>query len=84
MINPEKFCTKLSIFQDHYKNAVVNNMYHKRVELTTGEVIVVHNPGVIVSFGSSGQPDEWGTTQVGLTGGRMSDIIIPNIFCIYI
>ncbi len=37
--------------------------WHKRHELPSGEVIVMHNPGVVVSFQPSAQPDQWGTSQ---------------------
>ncbi|ESO93104.1 hypothetical protein LOTGIDRAFT_232837 [Lottia gigantea] len=58
----EEFAQKL---EEEYKNAVENNMWHKRLEFPGGETIVMHNPNVIVHFQASSQPDEWGTVQVG-------------------
>ena len=53
--------------QEEYKNAVLNNVWHKRLEFPGGETIVMHNPNVIVHFQASSQPDEWGTVHVSNT-----------------
>ncbi|CAE1287477.1 SEC23-interacting protein,Phospholipase DDHD2 [Acanthosepion pharaonis] len=57
----EAFAQKL---EEEYKNAVLNNVWHKRLEFPGGETIVMHNPNVIVHFQASSQPDEWGTVHL--------------------
>lgn len=50
--------------QEEFKNALLTNTWHRRLEFTGGETIVMHNPNVILHFLPSSQPDEWGTAQV--------------------
>ncbi|CAH1783250.1 unnamed protein product, partial [Owenia fusiformis] len=64
----ESFSDKL---EEEYKNAITNNVWHKRLEFPGGETIVMHNPNVIVHFRASAQPDEWGTTA--------SDMMRPRV-----
>ena len=52
------------LLQNEYRNAVLNNTWHKRLEFPGGETIVMHNANVIVHFTASSQPDEWGMVQV--------------------
>lgn len=54
----------VTFFQNEYRNAVLNNTWHKRLEFPGGETIVMHNANVIVHFTASSQPDEWGMVQV--------------------
>ncbi|CAC5376706.1 SEC23-interacting protein,Phospholipase DDHD2 [Mytilus coruscus] len=49
--------------ENEYRNAVLNNTWHKRLEFPGGETIVMHNANVIVHFTASSQPDEWGMVQ---------------------
>ncbi|XP_067908992.1 SEC23-interacting protein [Heterodontus francisci] len=64
----EEFSEKL---EGEYKKTVTTNQWHKRLEFSSGETIVMHNPKVIVQFQASSQPDEWGTTQDGQTRPRV-------------
>ncbi|XP_029645752.1 phospholipase DDHD2 isoform X2 [Octopus sinensis] len=57
----EAFAQKL---EEEYKNAIFNNLWHKKLEFPGGETIVMHNPNVIVHFQTSSQPDEWGTINL--------------------
>ncbi|XP_048465156.1 SEC23-interacting protein [Rhincodon typus] len=59
------------VLQGEYKKAVTTNQWHKRLEFSSGETIVMHNPKVIVQFQASSQPDEWGTTPDGQTRPRV-------------
>ncbi|GAB1610603.1 phospholipase DDHD2-like isoform X4 [Argonauta hians] len=54
----EAFAQKL---EEEYKNAIFNNLWHKKLEFPGGETIVMHSPHVIVHFQTSCQSDEWGT-----------------------
>uniref|UniRef100_A0A673Y1C3 SEC23 interacting protein n=1 Tax=Salmo trutta TaxID=8032 RepID=A0A673Y1C3_SALTR len=64
----EEFSEKL---EGEYKKAVSTNQWHRRLEFSSGETIVMHNPKVIVQFQPSDMPDEWGTTQDGQTRPRV-------------
>nr|XP_014345834.1 PREDICTED: SEC23-interacting protein [Latimeria chalumnae] len=64
----EEFSEKL---EAEYKKAVTSNQWHRRLEFPSGEIIVMHNPKVIVQFQPSAVPDEWGTTQDGQTRPRV-------------
>ncbi|XP_043568642.1 SEC23-interacting protein isoform X1 [Chiloscyllium plagiosum] len=64
----EEFSEKL---EGEYKKTVTTNQWHKRLEFSSGETIVMHNPKVIVQFQASSQPDEWGTTPDGQTRPRV-------------
>ncbi|XP_068183076.1 SEC23-interacting protein isoform X2 [Antennarius striatus] len=64
----EEFSDKL---ETEYKKAVSTNQWHRRLEFSSGETIVMHNPKVIVQFQPSSIPDEWGTTQDGQTRPRV-------------
>ncbi|XP_067857125.1 phospholipase DDHD2-like isoform X2 [Heptranchias perlo] len=46
-----------------YKEAVVTNEWNKKVEFPTGEVIILHNPKLMMHFQPSGVLDEWGSTS---------------------
>lgn len=61
------FAILVCFLQEEYKNAVMNNVWHKRLEFPDGETIVMHNPNVIVHFQPSSQPDEWGNVQVNVS-----------------
>uniref|UniRef100_UPI00398F6F81 SEC23-interacting protein isoform X2 n=1 Tax=Pristiophorus japonicus TaxID=55135 RepID=UPI00398F6F81 len=64
----EEFSEKL---EAEYKKTVTTNQWHRRLEFSSGETIVMHNPKVIVQFQTSSVPDEWGTTQDGQTRPRV-------------
>lgn len=73
----EAFAQKL---EEEYKNAVLNNVWHKRLEFPGGETIVMHNPNVIVHFQASSQPDEWGTVHsvYSLPGDQMRPRVVKR------
>ncbi|XP_076460329.1 triacylglycerol hydrolase DDHD2-like [Babylonia areolata] len=52
-----------NILEDEYKKAIMNNDWHKRIELPDRDSVVMHNPSVIVHFLPASQPDEWGNVQ---------------------
>lgn len=56
----EEFSEQL---EEAYKRALQTGEWHKRQEFPNGEIIVMHNPNVVVSFQASSQPDQWGTSQ---------------------
>ncbi|XP_068597034.1 SEC23-interacting protein [Brachionichthys hirsutus] len=64
----EEFSDKL---ETEYKKAVSTNQWHRRLEFSSGETIVMHNPKVIVQFQPPSMPDEWGATQEGQTRPRV-------------
>ncbi|XP_025055979.1 SEC23-interacting protein [Alligator sinensis] len=64
----EDFSEKL---EAEYKKALTTNQWHRRLEFPNGEMIIMHNPKVIVQFQPSLIPDEWGTTQDGQTRPRV-------------
>ncbi|XP_071803441.1 triacylglycerol hydrolase DDHD2-like [Asterias amurensis] len=51
--------------EEEYKSAIENNVWHKRLEFSDGETIVMHNPNVIVHFRPSSKPDDFGTSPDG-------------------
>ena len=51
--------------QEEYETAILNNVWHRRLEFPDGETIVMHNPNVIVHFRPSAKPDEWGSSPDG-------------------
>ncbi|XP_023218251.1 SEC23-interacting protein-like [Centruroides sculpturatus] len=53
----EDFSNKL---EEHFKSAVVNNLWHKRIEFSGSETIVIDNPNVIWHFLPCSHTDEWG------------------------
>ncbi|XP_059821791.1 phospholipase DDHD2-like [Hypanus sabinus] len=44
-----------------YELCVVTNEWSRKVEFPTGEVIILHNPKLMIHFQPSGSLDEWGT-----------------------
>jgi len=50
--------------QDEYKTAVSSGVWHKPIQFATGETVVMHNVNVMVHYGPSSVPDEWGNVQV--------------------
>ncbi|XP_072122623.1 triacylglycerol hydrolase DDHD2-like isoform X2 [Mobula birostris] len=44
-----------------YESCVVTNEWNRRVEFPTGEVIILHNPKLMIHFQPSRSLDEWGT-----------------------
>jgi len=78
-------CIHPCSLQEEYKNALMTNTWHRRLEFTGGETIVMHNPNVILHFLPSSQPDEWGTAQVSLartSGDCISCVVLIVMFCI--
>ncbi|XP_022087759.1 phospholipase DDHD2-like [Acanthaster planci] len=51
--------------EQEYKSAILNNVWHKRLEFSNGETIVMHNPNVIVHFRPPSRPDDFGTSPDG-------------------
>ncbi|XP_051897109.1 phospholipase DDHD2-like isoform X2 [Pristis pectinata] len=44
-----------------YKEAVITNEWNRKVEFSTGEIIILHNPKLMMHFQPSGSLDEWGS-----------------------
>lgn len=51
-----------SLLEEEYRTASMENQWHRRLELSDGETIIMHNPNVIVHFRPSTRPDEWGAS----------------------
>ncbi|XP_038044465.1 phospholipase DDHD2-like isoform X2 [Patiria miniata] len=51
--------------EQEYETAVLNNVWHKRLEFADGETIVMHNPNVIVHFRPPSRADDFGTSPDG-------------------
>ncbi|XP_072177332.1 triacylglycerol hydrolase DDHD2-like [Diadema setosum] len=51
-----------NFLEAEYKTASMQNQWHRRLELSDGETIIMHNPNVIVHFRPSNRPDEWGAS----------------------
>ncbi|KAL1122817.1 hypothetical protein AAG570_003143 [Ranatra chinensis] len=49
-----------SLLEDEYKNASLRNEWNKRIELSDGEVIILHGPSAIAHHQRSSSPDPWG------------------------
>eukprot|EP00057_Strongylocentrotus_purpuratus_P034703 XP_796242.3 PREDICTED: phospholipase DDHD2 [Strongylocentrotus purpuratus] len=51
-----------NMLEEEYRTASMQNQWHRRLELSDGETIIMHNPNVIVHFRPSTRPDEWGAS----------------------
>ncbi|XP_032869528.1 phospholipase DDHD2 [Amblyraja radiata] len=49
--------------ENSFKEAVLTNEWNRRVEFSTGEVIILHNPKLMMHFQPSGLLDEWGSAS---------------------
>ncbi|XP_056426900.1 phospholipase DDHD2 isoform X3 [Hyla sarda] len=56
---PENFS---EILEDTYMQAVTQNEWKKRLESPTRDLIILHNPKLMVHYQPSGITDEWGAT----------------------
>lgn len=50
--------------EEEFKTSFELNQWHRKVELTNGESVVIHGPDVLVLFPPSPTPDAWGNTPV--------------------
>lgn len=57
----ENIATRL---EEEFKQAYESNQWHHKVELPSGELVVMHSPDVLVLFPQSQSPDVWGNTPV--------------------
>ncbi|KAL8596924.1 hypothetical protein ACOMHN_062294 [Nucella lapillus] len=60
-----------SFLEEEYKNAILSDDWHKRIELPARDSVVMHNPSVIVHYPAASQPDEWGNVQTDQTRPRV-------------
>ncbi|XP_078285033.1 triacylglycerol hydrolase DDHD2-like [Rhinoraja longicauda] len=49
--------------ENSYKEAVLTNEWNRKVEFFTGEVIILHNPKLMMHFQPSALLDEWGSAS---------------------
>ncbi|KAM4675700.1 triacylglycerol hydrolase DDHD2 [Discoglossus pictus] len=55
---PEDFS---QVLEDAYMVAVTKNEWKKRLESPFRDIIILHNPKLVVQYQPMGSPDEWGT-----------------------
>ncbi|XP_063963436.1 phospholipase DDHD2-like [Lytechinus pictus] len=51
-----------NMLEEEFRTATLQNQWHRRLELSDGETIIMHNANVIVHFRPSARPDEWGAS----------------------